>query len=578
MRKKSNQKFADAVWLGDWEEAKSAYATGDVDLNQPDSDTGLTWLHVACRMGNVEFTRWLLNEGVDVDAPAIRGDDDPDDDDDNLGATALMLTVDSIAGHQRKLVEMLLAAGADINAIDSAGQNVVHRTLESRKMLKLVLDRGADPNVRAHDGDTPLMRASLMSEKHAVTKLRKVGASEKGMLDVNFLLACFFDKRDKINEYLMSGANVNFQRDGTALGAAADREDIELMQLLLDAGADIDLAESDMPGGDFNPLLRAAYKGKIDVVRFLLDAGADVTASNQGYTALKYAKLGKAEGRNPGRPWDEVAAMIRNAGKTVATTLRGRAVEKGDCDVVEALDGVMPGAAKWSRFVADGVQIIESSRIDDAEFLQKELPAMQTLARSYGFNLALIDYSLHEVEPRLSELSKELAAAAATSATDVFDAWEAERLGSRSIADNDADGDADDSDANDWSRRQTVLAELNVVPAAVTSARPPLASGHLALCPGGTMPIPVLYQFGGWNSAPRPVEMGLVLQHWADTYNAELISIGRATLVVRLNDPLKTTADVRAAAREIGLFCDESESAEDDIRVATSDYWGFWWD
>lgn len=573
MSKKSNRAFANAIWMGDWEAAKSTYATGNVDVNQPESDTGLTWLHVACRMGNVEFARWLLNEGARVDAPAVRGEDDPDDeDDDDLGATALMLALDSFGRRQRKLAEMLLAAGADINAIDNFGQNVVHRALESRKMLKFVLDHGADPNVRARNGDTPLMRASLMTEKHAVSKLRKVGASEEGMLDVNFLQACFFDKRDKINEYLTSGADVNFQRDGTALGAAADREDIELMQLLLDAGADVDLAESDMPGGDFNPLLRAAYKGQIEVVRFLLDAGADVTVSNQGFTPLKYAKLGKAEGRKPDRPWDEVAKTIRDAGKTVAATLRGRAVKKGSHDAVDALTAVLPGAAQWSRFVADGVEIIESSRIDDAEFLQQELPAMQTLARSYGFNLALIEYSLNDVEPRLSELSRELAAATETSAAAIFDAWEAERQASRLNTDDD------DSDANDWSHRQKVLAELNVAPATPTDPPMVIGPGHLTLCAGDVTSIPVVYQFGGWNSAPRPIEMGLVLQHWADTYNAELISIGRDTLALRLNDPLKTIADVRAAAREIGLFCDESESAEDDVRMASRNYWGFWWD
>ena len=572
MSKKSNRAFADAIWLGDWEAAQSEYATGDVDLNQPDSDTGLTWLHVACRMGNPDFARWLLNEGVCVDAPVVRGEDDPDDRD--LGATALMLTVDSFIGQRRKLIDMLLSAGADINATDNFGQNVVHWALGSRGMLKLVLNRGADPNVRAHNGDTPLMRASLMGEKHAIKKLRKAGASEDGMLDVNFLTACFFDRRDEINELLMNGANVNFQRDGTALGAAADRGDIELMQRLLDAGADIDLQETDMPGGDFNPLLRAAYDGQIDVVRFLLDAGADVTVSNQGFTPLKYAKLGKAEGRKPDRPWDEVAALIRDAGKGVAATLRGRLVKKGACEAVDALNAVLPEPSRWSRFVAEGAEVIESSRIDDAEFLQRELPAMQTLVRNYGFNLALIDYSLDEVEPRLSDLYKEFAVADATSATDVFDAWEVERSGNQSSADDHDEG----SDAYEWSHRQKVLAELKDIPATLRDVPLAIRPGHLTLWAGGVTPIPVMYQFGGWNSAPRPVEMGLVLQHWVDTYNAELISIGRDTLVVRLEDPLRTIADVRVAAREIGLFCDESESADDDIRTATSNCWSFWWD
>ena len=72
MSKKSNRAFANAIWLGDWESAQSTYAAGGVDINQPDSESGLTWLHVACRMGNPEFARWLLDEGAHVDAPAVQ--------------------------------------------------------------------------------------------------------------------------------------------------------------------------------------------------------------------------------------------------------------------------------------------------------------------------------------------------------------------------------------------------------------------------------------------------------------------------------------------------------------------------
>ena len=237
---------------------------------------------------------------------------------------------------------------------------------------------------------------------------------------------------------------------------------------------------------------------------------------------------------------------------------------------MDALTAVLPEPVRWSRFVADGIEIFESSRIDDGRFLQQELASMQTLVRDLGFSLALVNYSLDDVEPRLSELTKELAAAAATSAANVFDAWESERLGSQPGTDND--------DAYDWSHRQKVFAELDVMPEPSTHTALGMEPGHLVLCAGGVSPIPIMYQFGGWNSAPYPVEMGLVLQHWADTYGAELISIGRDTVTVRLEHPLSTIEDVRAAAREIGLFCDESESAEDDIRMATSTYWSFWWD
>ncbi len=213
MSKNSNKAFADAFWLGESEKALSIYESGGVDINQPESESGLTWLHTACLIGNPDFARWLLDRGAVVDARAGRGTNALDGfDPDHLGATPLMLIRGGFFSQPRKLLDLLLEAGADINAIDGFGQNIVHRVVESKRLLKLVLRRGADPNVRAHNGDTPLMRAALMDRKRAVSILRKAGASEEGMLDVNFLNACYSGTRDEIEEYLGKGANVNFQR------------------------------------------------------------------------------------------------------------------------------------------------------------------------------------------------------------------------------------------------------------------------------------------------------------------------------------------------------------------------------
>ena len=47
MSKKSNRAFAEAILVGDTEKALSIYASGRVDINEPDSESGLTWLHMA---------------------------------------------------------------------------------------------------------------------------------------------------------------------------------------------------------------------------------------------------------------------------------------------------------------------------------------------------------------------------------------------------------------------------------------------------------------------------------------------------------------------------------------------------
>ncbi len=64
MSKNSNKAFADAYWLGEWEKALSIYESGGVDINQPERESGLTWLHLACkeiiesdRIDDIEFLK-----------------------------------------------------------------------------------------------------------------------------------------------------------------------------------------------------------------------------------------------------------------------------------------------------------------------------------------------------------------------------------------------------------------------------------------------------------------------------------------------------------------------------------------
>ena len=565
--------FADELLIGDWEKAKEIHAEGGVDMRHTDDETGFGFLHTAVRMGKVDAVEWLLDRGVPVDMAVAEIDSDDDWDKEQEGATALMLVADSIAGKQREIIDVLLAAGADVNAVDAVGRNVLHYALEAPKFLDFFLKKGADPNARTADGETALMRATLMGADDAVELLRGAGATEEGMLDVDLGKAAYAGDRDRVVELLEQGANVNFCDNGTAFGAAASNGNLEIMQLLIDAGADIDRYETDYPEGDFNPLLRAAYDADVDVVRFLLDAGADLTVANHGTSPLDYAKLGKAEGHNKDRPWDEVIEMLRNAASAAAPTLRGKRVDSGvaAAAAIEALQDSLPGGVEWTAYAAGDIELYESTRIDDVDYLRSELPALQRIAREHGFSLSTVAWSLDDAEPRLADLEKERRKVAKTSGTTLFDTWEAERLKQESGTQDD------DEDDYSWSTRQRVLAELTAAPDRKDRALG-VDAGHLVLCAGGSATIPIAYRFGGWNSAPLPHEMGIALDHWHDAYGAELVSIGRSTLAVRLPEPLATLEQVRAAAREIGLFCDESDSAATDLEIAVGDCWSFWWD
>jgi ankyrin repeat protein len=93
------------------------------------------------------------------------------------GMTALMHAAN---GRQPEAVQWLLAHGADVNASVTAYGTplafAANRREGSEAMLELLLDNGADPNVRASDGFTPLMQSAMWGNEPAAAMLLRAGA------------------------------------------------------------------------------------------------------------------------------------------------------------------------------------------------------------------------------------------------------------------------------------------------------------------------------------------------------------------------------------------------------------------
>ena len=91
-----------------------------------------------------------------------------------------------------------------------------------------------------------------------------------------------------VKKLLELGANPNsYRNDNPAIAVATEKRNIEMIQLLLEHGADIDL-KTKRKG--LTPLMIASRDGNIDIVKFFLDAGADINAVNHnGNNALKVA-------------------------------------------------------------------------------------------------------------------------------------------------------------------------------------------------------------------------------------------------------------------------------------------------
>jgi ankyrin repeat protein len=72
--------------------------------------------------------------------------------------------------------EVLLANGTDINAAGEDGDTPLHRALMARanmvQMVKFLLSRGADPDIRNQYGDAPRDDALKLADPEIVNALR----------------------------------------------------------------------------------------------------------------------------------------------------------------------------------------------------------------------------------------------------------------------------------------------------------------------------------------------------------------------------------------------------------------------
>ncbi len=168
---------------------------------------------------------------------------------------------------QTAAVKALIAAGANINALDSSHQTPLLIAIGSKhkSTILALLDAGADPNILSGGESTALFEATLV-----------------------------LDDPDIVHRLISGGNSVNsigVDRDGrrnlyTPLMSAAGFGRIQTVRILLDEHVDVNARRFE--GG--TALMDAASSGKDDVVALLLRAGADPSIRDgKGKTALDYA-------------------------------------------------------------------------------------------------------------------------------------------------------------------------------------------------------------------------------------------------------------------------------------------------
>jgi ankyrin repeat protein len=192
------------------------------------------------------------------------------------------LHVAALNGHA-EIVKLLLEHGADPNVRSSYGWTPLHYAVFGGylEVVKLLLERGADPNARDRYGATPLFWAVHQIYPDVAKLLLERGAdpntgAEIGSRDSVLHWAVRRRLRDVVELLLEKGADPNVRNiDGdTPLHTAVSARDPEIVELLLRYGADVNAKNN----GGATPLDFVRYtdfENATKIARILIKHGAE---------------------------------------------------------------------------------------------------------------------------------------------------------------------------------------------------------------------------------------------------------------------------------------------------------------
>jgi uncharacterized protein len=298
---------------------------------------GLTALMYAAREGCVDCARALVEGGADPDLSGYRN------------VTPLIMAIDNL---HFDTASYLIDAGATLDMWDGWGRTPLYMAVDMNtvpkggrpdrastdrtiglELIEKILARGANPNVqlkllppyreavddRGCDsmltvGATPLLRAAKTFDTAAMKLLLAHGArldlpNGSGVMPVH-AAAGYGSLECDIRGY---GPGIPHY-----MTADVQQRSIETLQVLVDAGADVNAATTGGQRGrgpGQTPMFGAAFWGWNEVVAFLAKNGAKVGAADaQGRTAVD-AALGRTGGHERGssiKVFEDTAELLRS--------------------------------------------------------------------------------------------------------------------------------------------------------------------------------------------------------------------------------------------------------------------------
>jgi uncharacterized protein len=242
---------------------------------------GLTALVFAAREGDLESATALLDAGADVNQTT------------EYDWSPLLVATNN---RNYRLGAMLLERGANPNIANKGGWTPLYLATDNRNIeggdypvpkpdmdhldyIKLLLDRGADPNaqVRENTLSRTIFTQQWFFEPGATAFVRAAQSSDVELLKL--LLAHGADPKIETSNgdtALTASGGIGWV-DGVTY-ERSPKDNVEAIRLLLDLGLNVNHANNE----GRTALMGAAGKGRNDVVQLLVDRGANLEARDLG--------------------------------------------------------------------------------------------------------------------------------------------------------------------------------------------------------------------------------------------------------------------------------------------------------
>lgn len=270
-----DSKLAGAVLSMNAQETRTLLGQGADPNYKQTNRPMIAW---AAQSGSVEIVQALIEAKADINAI------------DGIGQTALMRAIDM---DQVNVVEALIKGKADVNFQTPDGKTALMMAVSNDKpvLVKALIEAGADTNAVTSDNQSPALIAAQNGTEESKAIISLLGEAKANLNVSNaaytpLTYAIEQGNKSLVEALLKAGADPNAKSEGGRAPLTLSMDYPEIFQVLLDAKSNPNITNSmGQPA-----LFVAIEQGALDKAEALIKAGADVNLKDSyGNSPLKYA-------------------------------------------------------------------------------------------------------------------------------------------------------------------------------------------------------------------------------------------------------------------------------------------------